>query len=129
MEQVTVSKHHLVRVLEALVSQPHEIRELVALMSIEDLTEENPIAALIREVKSGSSAQAKCKEAIIMANARRLVKPKSWSNAQLYMEIFGTGSTTAYQRCLNLGLEPDGVKTDYTSMAEHINSGGDHEDH
>ena len=58
----------------------------------------------------------------VMANARRLIKAKkSTSNARLYMELFGTGFTTARFCCINnLGLDPDGNETDYNKMMKHI---------
>ena len=64
------------------------------------------------------------RDAIVMANARRLIRAtKSTSNGRLYMELFGTGLTTARVRCIqDLGLDPDGNKTNYTKMMEHISA-------
>jgi hypothetical protein len=63
------------------------------------------------------------RDAIVMANARRLIKAnKKTSNAELYMELFGTGCGTARMLCANnLGLDPDGNDTCYTKMMQHIN--------
>ena len=63
------------------------------------------------------------RDALIMANARRLIKAKKiTSNAKLYMELFGTGFFTARACCLNnLGLNPDSNKTSYKEMMDHIN--------
>lgn len=62
------------------------------------------------------------RDAIVMANARRLIKKKkAMSNDQLYMELFGTGMTTARICCVNnLGLDPDSNETSYTKMMGHI---------
>ena len=55
------------------------------------------------------------RDALIMANARRLIKAKKiTSNGRLYMEIFGTGMGTARNRCRQLGFDPDDNKTSYT---------------
>ncbi len=47
------------------------------------------------------------RDLIIMANARRLIKRTRMPNHVLYAELFGTGSTTAFKRCIDLGLDPD----------------------
>jgi hypothetical protein len=62
------------------------------------------------------------RDAIVMANARRLIKAKKiTSNGRLYMELFGTGLSTARSRCLNdLGLDPDSNKTSYTEMMAYL---------
>ena len=62
------------------------------------------------------------RDAIVMANARRLIKKSArTSNAGLYMELFGTGMTTAIICCTNnLGLDPDSNETSYTEMMKHI---------
>ncbi|MCK5612536.1 hypothetical protein KAR91_62270 [Candidatus Pacearchaeota archaeon] len=46
---------------------------------------------------------------IVMRNVRRLIRGrvKQPDNWVLYMEIFGTGSTTAHRQCEKLGLNPD----------------------
>lgn len=46
------------------------------------------------------------KELLIMRNVRRLIKKKP-ANWILYKEVFGTGSTTAFKRCRELGLDPE----------------------
>ena len=59
--------------------------------------------------------------AIVMANARRLIKAKKiTSNARLYSELFGTGHGTARQSCREIGLDPDDNQTNYTAMMKHI---------
>ena len=61
------------------------------------------------------------RDALVMANARRLIKAKRiTSNGRLYMELFGTGLGTARDRCRELGLDPDGHATNYNSMIEHL---------
>ena len=62
------------------------------------------------------------RDATIMANARRLIKnSKATSNASLYGNLFGTGSTTASICCSNnLGLDPDSNVTSYNEMIKHI---------
>ena len=62
------------------------------------------------------------RDAIVMTNARRLIKAnKATSNGRLYMELFGTGLTTARLCCMNnLGLDPDSNETSYTEMMKHI---------
>lgn len=67
------------------------------------------------------------RDAIVMANARRLIKAKKLtSNGRLYMELFGTGMGTARLCCRNnLGLDPDSNVTDYSAMMAHIEQGND----
>lgn len=61
------------------------------------------------------------RDALVMANARRLIKArKATSNAKLYMELFGTGFSTARQCCSELGVNPDGNITNYSSMAAQL---------
>ena len=60
--------------------------------------------------------------ALIMANARRLIKKhKAMCNSLLYSELFGTGSGTARCFCRDVGLDPDGNKTPFNEMMTHIN--------
>lgn len=60
--------------------------------------------------------------AIVMANARRIIKAKNkTTNGRLYMELFGSGSTTAWKVCKqDLGLDPDDNKTSYSEMIKYI---------
>ena len=62
------------------------------------------------------------RDAIVMANARKLIKAKRiTSNGRLYMQLFGTGMTTARICCINnLGLDPDSNVTPYNEMMRHI---------
>ena len=62
------------------------------------------------------------RDAIVMANARRLIKAKKRTrNGRLYMELFGTGMTTARRHCIDdLGIDPDSNETGYTGMMEYI---------
>lgn len=64
------------------------------------------------------------RDAIVMANARRLIKAKkTTSNARLYMELFGTGLTTARMCCINhFGIDPDSNETCYNKMIDHISN-------
>jgi hypothetical protein len=60
-------------------------------------------------------------EAVIMANARNLIKrKKSMSNAGLYAELFGTGHGPAREYCRRLGIDPDTNETCFNKMMEHI---------
>ena len=67
---------------------------------------------------------AKERDAIVMANARRLIKAKNLtSNGRLYMELFGTGFGTARSRCVkDLGINPESNKTSYDEMMNHISA-------
>ena len=63
------------------------------------------------------------RDALIMANARRLIlRKKLMTNAVMYMELFGTGFTTANSECAKLGLDPDSNATSYNAMCEHLNA-------
>ena len=65
-------------------------------------------------------------DAIVMANARRLIKAKAiTSNGRLYSELFGTGSGSGRDACRELGLNPDDNKTSYNDMCKHINTKGE----
>ena len=65
------------------------------------------------------------RDALIMANARSLIKLKARSsNGRLYGELFGTGHGTARQRCRELGLDPDCNKTCYNEMINFQRSKG-----
>ena len=60
-------------------------------------------------------------DALVMANARRLIKANvRTSNGRLYSEIFGTGCGSGRQASRNLGLDPDGNKTRYSTMRSYI---------
>lgn len=61
------------------------------------------------------------RDALIMANARKLIKKKAiTSNGRLYSDLFGTGRLTGRQGAIDLGLDPDGNTTNYYSMCEFI---------
>jgi hypothetical protein len=63
------------------------------------------------------------KTALIMANARRLIKAKAiTSNDRLYYELFGTGFQSARSACKQLGLDPSSNKTNYNEMCKYINT-------
>ena len=60
-------------------------------------------------------------EALVMANARGLIKAKAiTSNGRLYTELFGTGMGTGRAGARALGLDPDSNKTSYNDMCEYI---------
>lgn len=62
-------------------------------------------------------------EALIMANARRLIKAnKSTKNCSLYSELFGVGGTSSLSKCKELGLDPYSNETCYNKMCIYINS-------
>jgi hypothetical protein len=61
-------------------------------------------------------------QALVMANARRLIKAKSiTSNGRLYSELFGTGCQTGRDRCRKIGLDPDDNKSCYNDMMNFLN--------
>ena len=60
------------------------------------------------------------RDALIIANARRMMKACRQSNRYLYSELFGTGSATAGVMCIELGLDPESNETSYTKMMDHI---------
>lgn len=63
------------------------------------------------------------RDALIMANARRLIKAhKRTSNGRLYMELFGTGFTTARIICNQMGLDPESNVTSYNEMIKAIDA-------
>lgn len=43
----------------------------------------------------------------MMFNARRIAKLGRYTNADLYAELVGTGASTAYVRCADMGIDPD----------------------
>mgnify|MGYP000721480071 CR=1 FL=1 len=62
------------------------------------------------------------RDAIVMANARRLIKSNArTSNGRLYSELFGCGCGSGRIACRELGLNPDCNKTSYQEMCNHIN--------
>ena len=66
-----------------------------------------------------------CRDALIMANARRLIKAKRiTSNGALYMGLFGTGHGTGRAACRAIGLNPDSSETDYREMISFIRGKG-----
>ena len=59
--------------------------------------------------------------ALVMANARRIVKRTTMSNARLFMELHGSGCGTARSYCRDmLGLDPDSKETNYSEMMDFI---------
>ena len=61
------------------------------------------------------------RDALVMANARRLIKAnKATSNARLYSELFGSGLSSAWRACVQIGLNPEGNETSYNVMMKHI---------
>lgn len=85
-----------------------------------DILCETPPAALAA-LKAQWLAEQDEVFALVMANARRLIKAKNaTSNGRLYMELFGTGMGTGRARSRLLGLNPDDNKTSYSSMIDHI---------
>lgn len=91
-----------------------EVQELLRDLQTKHLT-------AIQAAKLEAEKEQLKQNALIMANARRLIKAKvATSNGRLYMELFGTGMGTGRERCRELGIDPDSNKTDYTTMANHI---------
>ncbi len=61
------------------------------------------------------------REAIIMANCRRLIKySRNTDNKDLYSNIFGVDTDEAINKCIRLGLNPDGKSTNYKVMMKFI---------
>lgn len=66
------------------------------------------------------------KEAIIMANARSLIKKKAiTSNGRLYSDLFGTGIGTGQIRARELGLDPYSNVTSFSEMRRFIENKDD----
>lgn len=62
------------------------------------------------------------RNALIIANARRLIRDKRMSNSRLYAELFGTGMGIAIKRCDEMGLCPESNKTSYSEMINEIDA-------
>ena len=60
------------------------------------------------------------RDALILANVRRIAKRTRMPNWVLAMETFGFGSTSAHKMCARLGLDPESSSTHYTPMMQHI---------
>lgn len=60
------------------------------------------------------------RDALILANVRRIVKRTRMPNWVLAMETFGFGSTSAHSMCERLGLDPDSPTTNYGDSVAHI---------
>ena len=62
------------------------------------------------------------RDALILANVRRIVKRTRMPNWVLAMEVFGFGSTSANLMCERLGLSPDSSSTSAHDMWTHLSS-------
>lgn len=62
------------------------------------------------------------RNALIIANARRLIRDKRMSNSKLYAELFGTGMGIAIKRCDEMSLCPESNKTSYSEMINEIDA-------
>jgi hypothetical protein len=60
------------------------------------------------------------RDALVLANVRRIVKRSRMPNLVLAMETFGFGSTSAYMMCNRLGLDPDSNHTSLAQMYVHV---------
>jgi hypothetical protein len=60
------------------------------------------------------------RDALILANVRRIVKRTRMPNWVLAMETFGFGSTSANKMCARLGLDPDSSETSLAAARQHI---------
>jgi hypothetical protein len=60
------------------------------------------------------------RDALILANVRRIVKRTRMANWVLAMETFGFGSTSAHAMCERLGLDPDSSATNYGESIAHL---------
>jgi len=66
--------------------------------------------------------ELKMRDALVLANARQLIKKKSiTSNGRLCSDLYGLGGGTGYAMARDLGLDPADNKTSYKAMCEHIN--------
>jgi len=81
----------------------------------------------LREDKCLSILQVRQRDAVIMSNARKMIRSsETTTNRMLYRDLFAVGFTTAGMRCTKLGLNIDGVETKLSQMLEFIenNKGG-----
>lgn len=60
------------------------------------------------------------RDARILANVRRIVKKTRMPNWVLAMETFGFGSTSAWEMCSRLGLDPESNVTSFFGMLDRI---------
>ncbi|MDF2434742.1 MAG: hypothetical protein JWP44_4373 [Mucilaginibacter sp.] len=60
------------------------------------------------------------RDAVILANVRRIIKKTRQHNWILAMETFGFGSTRAWEMCARLGLDPESRTTSMSTMFDHI---------
>lgn len=51
-------------------------------------------------------AESKLKKQVAMANARGITRPKTTTNVELYMHLFGCGMTSGTLGCRKIGLDP-----------------------
>jgi hypothetical protein len=92
-----------------------------SLADIKELVELRKANAELEKVISGLRKSELENDALVMANARRLIKANvRTSNGRLYSEIFGTGCGSGRQGSRNLRLDPDGNKTCYSAMCSYI---------
>jgi len=90
--------------------------------SFKMLVDENiSLRKQLKNAQSEREIESLKDDAIVMANARRLIKAKvATSNGRLYMEIFGTGMGSGRQGARGLGLDCDGNNTSLNEMLKHI---------
>ena len=97
------------------------LRELLKL-SHEKLGSQSDMIAELEKAMAYLVAVDLKRDAIVMANARRLIKSNArTSNGRLYSELFGCGCGSGRIACRELGLNPDCNKTSYQEMCNHIN--------
>jgi hypothetical protein len=90
-------------------------------MSHESLDSKDATIALFEKEREALNIVNLKGDAIVMANARRLIKANvRTSNGRLYSELFGTGCGSGRIACRQLGLNPDCNKTSYEEMCNHI---------
>lgn len=95
---------------------------LSAMQKIQEVADVAVQAGVYQQKRAEKSELERVKEAaLVMANARRIVKRTTMSNAKLFMELHGSGYGTARSYCRDtLGLDPDSRETDYSEMMSFI---------
>jgi hypothetical protein len=95
----------------------HRLSDITEIITLREANAE------LKKVISGFRKSELENDALVMANARRLIKANvRTSNGRLFSELFGTGCGTGRDLARKLGLDPDCNKTDYNKMRSYIDS-------
>lgn len=73
-----------------------------------------------RDIATRAMLSQDKRDALILANVRRVVKKTRMPNWVLAMETFGFGSTSAWEMCGRIGLDPESNVTSLHGMMDHI---------